>query len=252
VLGAAAAAAQAVPNRATAYLHPTDVSDARAIWVNPAGLAGITSASVYLDLTVGQPGARGQLRQLSLGFDSRGLAFSYQRDVLDGGRRGHTYKAGLAGGKGPLAAGFAVALYRGDTKGTGLDMGLTYRPSELLVVGGAIQNVGEPSVRGVKLPVTFVPGVSFQPFGPRAALSAHARVTTDAVQGYAIGARAGFGLVEALLRLDTDRAFRRTGFAIGIAIGGPDRLGAVATTPGDVSTLDAINLYGVSLRSFRR
>ena len=65
--------------------------------MDPAGLAGITSASVYLDLTVGQPGTRGQLRQLSLGFDSRGLAFSYQRDVLNGGGRGHTYKAGLAG-----------------------------------------------------------------------------------------------------------------------------------------------------------
>ena len=107
-------------------------------------------------------------------------------------------------------------------------------------------------MRGVKLRTTFVPGVSLQPFGPRTALSTHARLTADAVQGYAIGARAGFGLVAALLRLDTDRAFRRTGFALGIAIGGPDRLGAVATTPGDVSTLDAINLYGVSVRNAGR
>jgi len=97
-----------------------------------------------------------------------------------------------------------------------------------------------------------VPGVSLQPFGPQAALSAHARLTTDGVQGYAIGVRAGFGLLAALLRLDTERAFRRTGFAIGIAIGGPDRLGAVATTPGDVSTLDAISLYGVSVRNAGR
>ena len=165
VLGAATAAAQAVPNRATAYLHPTDVTDARAIWVNPAGLAGLTMASVYLDLTVGQPGGRGRLRQLSAGFDSRGFAFSYQRDILDGGGRGHTYKVGLGGGNGPLAAGFGVALYRGDTKGTGWDLGLRYVPSRALRVGGAILNIGEPSVRGVKLPVTFVPGASFEPFG---------------------------------------------------------------------------------------
>jgi len=249
VLGAATVAAQAVPNRATAYLHPTDVIDARAIWVNPAGLAGLTMASVYLDLTVGQPGGRGRLRQLSGGFDSRGFAFSYQRDILDGGGRGHTYKVGLGGGNGPLAAGFGMALYRGDTKGTGWDLGLRYVPSRALRVGGAILNIGEPSVRGVKLPVTFVPGASFEPFGPRAVLSAHARVTTGAVQGYAVGARASLGLVGALLRLDTDRAFRRSAFAIGLSIGGPDRLGMVASTPGDLSAIDAFSLYGVSLRS---
>jgi len=146
VLGAATVAAQAVANRATAYLHPTDVIDARAIWVNPAGLAGLTMASVYLDLTVGQPGGRGRLRQLSGGFDSRGFAFSYQRDILDGGGRGHTYKVGLGGGNGPLAAGFGMALYRGDTKGTGWDLGLRYVPSRAVRVGGAILNIGEPSV----------------------------------------------------------------------------------------------------------
>src|SRR5213076_1672503 len=33
----AVAGAQVVPNRATLYLHPSDVTDARAVWVNPAG-----------------------------------------------------------------------------------------------------------------------------------------------------------------------------------------------------------------------
>src|SRR2546425_9566772 len=42
------------------------------------------------DVTVGDPGAAGRLRQLSLGFNSRGLSFGYQRDVFDGGLRGHT------------------------------------------------------------------------------------------------------------------------------------------------------------------
>ena len=248
------AAAQAIPNRATAYLHPTDVSDARAIWVNPAGLASITTASVFLDLTVGHPGGSGQLRQLSFGFDSRGLALSYQRDVLGGGALGHTYKVGLAGGQGPLAAGFGVALYRGGTKGTGFDMGLTYHPSAVLRFGGVIQNVGEPTVRGVKLTTTFVPGVSLQPFGAVAVFSAHARATTEAVQGYSISARAAFGRLGALIRLDTDRGLRRSAFALGISIGSRkgDALGTVGTTPGDASTLDALSLYGVSLRSLTR
>src|SRR2546430_13486453 len=44
----------------------------------------------YTTLFRSHPGGSGQLRQLSFGFDSRGLALSYQRDVLGGGALGHT------------------------------------------------------------------------------------------------------------------------------------------------------------------
>src|SRR2546426_5316367 len=64
---AASAQAQVAPNRTTLYLHPTEVGDARALWVNPAGLGRFEEASVHLDLTVGDPGASGRLRQVTLG-----------------------------------------------------------------------------------------------------------------------------------------------------------------------------------------
>jgi len=83
---------QVAPNRSTQYLHPTEVSDARALWVNPAGLALFPEASLNLDVTVGDPGAKGRLRQFTLGLNSRGLSFGYQRDVFDGGVRGSTYR----------------------------------------------------------------------------------------------------------------------------------------------------------------
>src|SRR5256885_15396889 len=102
-------AAQVVPNRATAYLHPTDVRDARAIWVNPAGLAVQREASIYAELDVSNPGSRGQLRQINAGFNARGLSLGYQRDVLDAGARGHTYRLGLAGASGGGAAGVGAA-----------------------------------------------------------------------------------------------------------------------------------------------
>ena len=57
--------AQQVPNRATAYLFPTDVRDPRAVWVNPAGLGVLRDASIYAELSVGDPGASGRLRQRS-------------------------------------------------------------------------------------------------------------------------------------------------------------------------------------------
>src|SRR2546421_2238185 len=62
---ASGALAQVAPNSAALYLHPTDVSDARALWVNPAGLARFPEAAVHLDLTVGDPGSQGPLRPLT-------------------------------------------------------------------------------------------------------------------------------------------------------------------------------------------
>lgn len=248
-----------VPNTATTYLHPTDVRDARALWVNPAGLATVREASVYLDLTVGDPGARGRLRQLTAGFNSRGFSFGYQRDVFDGGRRGHTYRLGIGGSSAGLAAGVATALYRGDTKGTGIDFGVRDSVGSALTVGGVVTNIGQPTVRGLQQRVTFIPGATLRPLGPVAALSAHARITTAAVVGYSFGLRGLLGSgrgrwapLQLLARLDTDRALRRDAFAFGLSLGTADVVGTVVTTPGDVSGVTALSLYGLSTRSMVR
>ena len=250
------AAAQEVGlNRATAYLHPTDVRDARALWVNPAGLALLREASVYAEFAVEDPGTpRGRVRQLSAGFNSRGLAFAYQRDVFDGGRRGHTYRLGLAGGSTTLTAGAAVALYRGDTKGTGWDLGAlyTFEGPAALTVGGVIANIGQPVVRSLQQRLAYIPGATWRPLGPAAAFSLHARISPDSVLGYAFGVSwQGSGdrfPIGVLARLDTDGGLRRSAFAVGISIGGPDRIGAVVSTPGDVSGVDAASLWALSSR----
>jgi hypothetical protein len=246
-----AAAQEVTPNRATTYLHPTDVRDPRALWVNPAGLGVLREASVYAEIAVQDPGARGRLRQLSAGFNARGLAFGYQRDVFDGGRRGHTYRLGLAGASEGLAAGAAMALYRGDTKGTGWDVGASYAFAAL-TVGGVVANIGQPVVRGLEQRLTIVPGVTWRPLGPAAALSVHARITPDSVMGYAFGLSwqtAGGRLpIGVLARLDTDGGLRRGAFAVGLSIGGPDRVGAVLGAPGNLSGVDAASLWGLSTR----
>lgn len=255
-------AAQVAPNRATAYLHPTNASDARAVWVNPAGLGVLREASVYAELAVNDPGAAGRLRQVNAGFNARGLSFGYQRDVFDGGARAHTYRVGLAGGSGNLAAGLAIARYRGTntTPATGWDLGVVYAWRPALVVGGVIADIGQPSIRGVEKRVTFVPGFTWRPgaSGESAAgaafeFSAHARATTDSVASYSFGAAwrsrgQGRFPLAALIRLDTDGQLRRGAFALGVSIGGPDRVGVVASTPGDASRLETLSLYGVSSR----
>jgi hypothetical protein len=252
---AAPLSAQVVPNRAALYLHPTDVADARAVWVNPAGLAVLRHASVHVDLTVRDPGPAGRLRQVTAGFSSRGLGFSYQRDVFDGGLRAHTYRIGLAGAAAGLAVGGAIVLHRGDTRATGWDIGAVYTLHPSVTLGGIIANLGEPDVRGITLPLTATPGVTFAPRGPSLVLSAHARVTRDSVLGSALGIRwsAGTRLPIALLaRLDTDGKLHAVAFAFGLSFGRQDMIGTVITTSGDVGKADAASLYGVVSRPLGR
>lgn len=253
----ATAGAQVAPNRAAQYLEPTDVTDARAVWVNPAGLGRAPEASVHFDITVADPGAAGRLRQLTLGLASRGFAFGYQRDVFPGGGRGHTYRIAMASGHQRLAGGLAGTLYRGGTSATGWDLGAAYDIAPGLTVGGVIANVGRPAVRDSVQPVTFIPAATLRLAGPRVAISAHGRATSAALLGYAFAVRAGLREgttrpLRLLVRLDTNRSLERAAFALGLSVGGADVLGGVATTPGDVSRIDAVSLYAVSSRRLGR
>jgi hypothetical protein len=237
------------------------VHDARAIWVNPAGLGVQREASIYAELAVGDPGSRGRLRQINAGFNARGLAFGYQRDILDDGVRGHTYRLGLAGGAGGLAAGFAVAHYRGDgAKATGWDLGITYAAFPALTVGLVAANLGQPVARGLQQRLTYIPGLTWHPRPiPALGLSTHARITPDSVAAYSFGlswrtpgvtaqGTARRWPIEVIVRLDTDGDLRRGAFILGLSIGGQDRFGAIASTPGDVSRVDGVSLYGLSTR----
>jgi hypothetical protein len=242
-------------NRSAAYLQVTEARDARALWVNPAGTGNMAEASVHIDFTVDDPGARGRLRQLTAGFSSRGLSFAYQRDNFDSGLNGHTYRFGLAGASGTLALGGAVAYYRGGTSGVGWDLGVKYGATPTLMVGAVVANIGQPVVRGLRQSAALIAGVSVAPVPP-IALSVSGRTTADQVVGYSFSARWLTGGSDGrrrwplgiIARLDTDERFRRGAFAFGVSLGGRDEIGTVATTPGDLSSVEAVSLYGVSTR----
>lgn len=254
-LFAGVAHAQVAPNRAASYLVATDVMDARALWVNPAGLGARPEASVMLDLTVVQPGSTARLGQVTAGFNARGLSLGYQRDNFPSGVHGHTYKLGFAGGTGRFSGGMGVALYRGGNGGTGWDVGVRYDWLSTVTIGGVIRNIGQPTVRGVRLDAAAVPSVTLRPFGSILALSAQADfASTSATRGYTAEAAAqwpGKPAVGLLARYDTDRSLHRRALLFGLSIGTRDRVGLVGSTPGDFSRVDALSLYGVSSRTPR-
>lgn len=245
--------AQVAPNRASTYLVATDVTDARALWVNPAGLGVRPEASVFLDLTVVQPGTSGRLGQVTAGFNARGLSFGYQRDNFPTGVHGHTYKLGLAGGSATLSGGLGVALYRGGHGGTGFDVGLRYEALSTVTIGGVIRNIGQPTVRGVRQVTAAVPAVTARPFGSVLALSAQGSfASATAARGYSLEASALWPRsprIGLLARYDTDGSLHRRALVFGLSIGGRDRVGVVGSLPGDASRVDAASLYGVSSRT---
>jgi hypothetical protein len=212
-------------------------------------------ASLHVDLTVGDPGGDARLRQLTFGFNSRGLSFGYQRDVFDGDVGGHTYRLGLGAGRGALAAGLAGAVYRGNTKGSGWDFGVVYQPASILAFGAVVRNVRQPVVRGVLQVATFVPSITLKPFGPVVALSAEGRVTADSVLGYAVGARllaGGRVPLGLLVRLDADHAFRRAALVFGVSVGRRELFGTAASIPTGASRVDLANFYGIIARTAER
>ena len=245
------AGAQVAPNRATTYLPATDVGDVRALWVNPGGLAARPEAAVLLDLTVRSPGSGGRLAQVSAGFNARGLAFGYQRDNFAGGIHGHTYRFGLGGAARSFTFGAALALYRGATSGTGWDFGVLYDWRPEVTVGGAVRNVGKPTVRGVTLDPTYVPALTVRPLGDRLALTAQAEAISSTILGFAFEARAVLPApsVSFLLRADTDRSLQRRLLVFGIAIGGANEVGLVGSTPGGGASQNVLSAYGVATRA---
>ena len=206
-------------------------------------------------MTFEDPGSDVRLSQLTLGFNSRGLSFGYQRDMFDGGVTGHTYRLGLGAGRGGLAAGLAASIYRGDTKGSGWDFGVVYEPVSQVALAGVVMNVKQPVVRGELQPATFVPSIAFKPFGPVVTLSSEGRFTSDSVVGYALDGRfttGGRRAVAFTVRLDADRSFRRTAWVLGLSIGGRGRVGTAASIPRDINRVDEANLYGLVSRTGAR
>ncbi|HYL79525.1 MAG TPA: hypothetical protein VEU07_01865 [Candidatus Acidoferrum sp.] len=149
-----------------------------------------------------------------------------------------------------MAVGFGTTWYRGGTKGTGFDLGVTDKAVGPFTVAAVIANIGQPRVRGLVQRVRYTGSASLQ-VAPGFALGAVAAANPSGFQVFGADVRAQFdpgfplGFV---LRMDTDQKFRRTQFALGISIGGFNQVGVVTTTPGDVSSVNAVTLYGLSAK----
>lgn len=243
-LQAAVAAAQRPEPRSRDYLFVTSVDDARAAWVNPAGLGWIPEASVMAELVTDRSTGSLRLSQYTLGLNSRGLGLAYERDRSRPNFSVGVVRIGLGLPLGTGSIGAAMSSYRG-TRDAGYDLGLRYPVFAGLDVGLVVRNLGRPQPVLAESPerVVTVAGATWTVAPRLANVSAEAIAVErpGAVSGFDISYRGGFVLrsikpwpiaLHAVAQLGSDGAFQR--WSLGVVVGGLDRValvtGAAPTT----------------------
>jgi hypothetical protein len=251
------AAAQAFPPRSQGYLFTPLVNDARALWVNPAGLAIAREASILAEVVLSLPDT-GNVRvsQWTAGFNTRGVSFGYQRDRLSGGPANQQLRIGLARPFRGGAAGIDLGLYWSDVNDRGFGAGVIYHLLPSVSTSLVFRNIGQPWVRDVKLPATGVLGLAWS--APENALQLTGELLAQnrisGTGGVDMSYRAGARITTpkpipfaAIAAINFGSDFVMDRFFLGLAIGGNRRLVFGGTfSSGSSSGLDVGSLTGVA------
>ena len=259
------AAGQAVRPRSADYHLASTVRDVRALWLNPAGLAVRTEASILGEFALERPvDSEIRLAQWTLAFNSRGFSFGYQRDRFADDPSTGAFRFGLALPFRNGAVGGTFSFYRGNALDTtktwdrGVDLGLRYRLAGILDLGVVLRNIGRPVLKDSVAPLVGVLSLAVQPVVSRVWIAGEA-IASERLEtsGYEMSYRAGlqlstggslpFSLISAI---DLGSSFRVNQLVVGLAVGGQDR--GIALGSGGVRSprnrLERLSLTGVASR----
>jgi hypothetical protein len=258
------ASAQAVRARSADYLFLSTASDARAIWVNPAGPVARPAASITAEFVLDRKETEDvRLAQWSAGFSSRGISFAYQRDRVPDQEASQAFRIGAALPFRRGAVGVAFTFYNTDETTRGVDLGLRYRPTPRIDLGAVLLNLGRPRVGSVaafspaapKSPVTIGLGAGWSILPAILEIAGEAKVAERVGRsGYDVSYRLGTSLnantrlpVGAFAAFDLESDFVVDRWALGISVGGPYRAILVSSGAGSAS-VNRVSLTGIALR----
>lgn len=182
-----AAAAQFFPAQPAGYLLTTDASDARALWVNPAGLVRRLEAGVGADVAIERTPLDTRVSQYGLVAASRYLAFGWSHNRLPAGasaggnlpeRTANVFTVGLGLGDSVFSAGAAKRWYRGDARASAWDVAARVAVSRRLDASVVWRDIGSPIVADTMLEETLVPAVALSFFRGRLRVGAEWHVAT--------------------------------------------------------------------------
>jgi hypothetical protein len=269
-VGAHRSPAQAPTPRSADYLLTATVEDARALWLNPAGLAIVPEASILAEIVAEQPpGGNPRVSQWTVGFNSRGVAIGYQRNRIPDDpatiavdpQSAEVFRIGLALPFRAGALGGSFSLHHGST-GTDKsgDIGLRLHPRPSIDLSVVLRDIGRPRVAGDTVPVSGVFGVGWLvsprhvEFGADVVATERLGPASGFTMGYRLASRVSTGgrlPVGGLVMLELTDRLTVSQLSFGIAIGGEDRAIVVGTVTATDSgrRLDQLSLTGVASRA---
>ena len=247
--GAQPGYAQVIPAQPARYLLTTDASDARALWVNPAGLARLPEASIGADLTEDHffPGGA-RLSQYGLSLAGHGIAGSWFHERFPPGQSLNAYAVGIGLGDEQFSAGTARRWYSGATAGSAWDAATRVTVAYGAQLSLVARNLGSPRLFDSTYWATLVPGASVSLFAGALHLGGEWEVAPHAWRSIAYRAGGsvalGYGLA-LLLRADLTAGFKRRGLVVALSFDGSgSRAGAFALLSGGANEVDAVGLSG--------
>ena len=149
-------------SRTAQYLFVTNVADARALWLNPAGLGALPEASLLGEFVLDRTNGSTKLGQWNISFNSRGFSAGYEKNMFESDSSYSVLRIGTGipfpGG----AFGFTAASYlQPGPNSRSAGVGIMWSPMSSVTLGGVFQNIGRPVINGTKLPVAGRAGAQF-------------------------------------------------------------------------------------------
>lgn len=239
-----AAAAQFFPPQPARYLLTTVVSDARAVWVNPAALAKGLEASVGVDLTAERAPDTFRLAQYGATLASRNLGFGWSHDRLRGGGGGDAFALGAGLGEPRLSAGFVRRWFSGGVRAGAWDLAARLAATPALELSLVWRDIGLHFLGDSAVRSTLVPAGALALLGGRVVAAGEWQVEADGwkTQQVRLGATATAGPLRLLVRADLSSRLERRAIALAAQWGGPRaRAAAFVALPrgGDATTFGA-------------
>ena len=244
------AAAQSFSPQPQLYLLSVDAADARALWLQPAGLARRREASVAI-FAGGERSGPGGLTQYGAMLNSGPLGIGWQHDRRGSSIKNDTYSIGFSAGQERAGIGASRSWYRGTGTSDGaFTIGARFSPRPAIDVSLVWRDVGSPVILGDTVRATLLPAAALNLLGGRGRLTAEWEVVTgewgtSAVRtGASVAMFAGFVLSA---RGEFSPDFEGRSLAIAVSWGGTvARASAFAT---DIrGSSDPFGLYLATVR----
>ena len=245
------AAAQSFVPQPQVYMLTTDAADARALWVQPAGLARKREASVAGMFTANRYPGGMKVGQYGATLASGVLAFGWQHDRFSDTVKMNTFVVGLAGGTPLVSVGLDRRFYSGtNTKDGSWDLGGRYQASPNIEMSVVWRDIGSPVVVGDTVFATLVPGAAFTFLRGRVRAGVDWELVTHGWSSSALRVGAGAmlpGNLQLNVRAEFNNNLKNRGVSLALAWNGPNARVAAFSSSVRSPDVDRVGAWGAAV-----